>query len=252
MSMVSHTCPICDADAPLLDVVDFNKSCEELRGKFLAIAGVPIYYARCDSCGFAFAPELHGWSLDQFSSQIYNEGYVEVDPDYVTARPSANADHLVRLMGASGKEIRHLDYGGGHGLLSDLLRDAGWQSRSYDPFVDRAVTPADLGKFDLVTAYEVFEHVPDVRGLALNLASLLREQGGVVLFSTLISDGNISPRQRITWWYASPRNGHISLFTRRSLQVLAERTGLSFGSFNANFHAFWNALPTWASKFITT
>ena len=64
-----------------------------------------------------------------------------------------------------GKELRHLDYGGGRGLLSDLLREKGWRSESYDPFVDRSVSLQDLGPFDLVTAYEVFEHVPDVRRL---------------------------------------------------------------------------------------
>jgi hypothetical protein len=35
------------------------------------------------------------------------------------------------------------------------------------------------------------------------------------MFSTLLSDGNIKLGQKLTWWYASPRNGHISLFSRR-------------------------------------
>ena len=40
-------CPICATTAKLFDVVDFNKSCEEARGKFLELSGQPVYYAHC-------------------------------------------------------------------------------------------------------------------------------------------------------------------------------------------------------------
>src|ERR1022692_2828458 len=90
-------CPICEGTCDLLDVVDFNKSCEELRGAFLALAGVPVYYVLCGQCGFCFAPELADWTLEDFSTRIYNSEYIQVDPDYVSARPEANADSLIEL-----------------------------------------------------------------------------------------------------------------------------------------------------------
>jgi SAM-dependent methyltransferase len=239
-------CPVCAGASALIDVVDFNKSCEEVRGKFLPLAGIPIYYSLCAQCGFCFAPEFSRWTLEDFESRIYNDSYVQVDPDYLDVRPRANAQGLVGMFGDRGQEIRHLDYGGGNGLLSDALRKAGWQSASYDPFVDRETDPGALGEFDLITAYEVFEHVPDVRQLASNLSSLLAADG-VVLFSTLVSDGNLGPRQRLAWWYASPRNGHISLFSRQSLSVLGATEGFNFGSFSAVSHAFWRRIPPWAA-----
>lgn len=150
------------------------------------------------------------------------------------------------MLGESARGIRHLDYGGGEGLLSEMLRDAGWQSMSHDPFVDKDVSVTDLGKYDLVTAFEVFEHVPDVRRLATELSDLLRRDA-VVLFTTLVSEGELDPGKRITWWYASPRNGHISLFTRDALYYVADRVGLSFASFNDGFHVFWRGSPAWAS-----
>lgn len=242
-------CPICTGTCAPLDVVDFNKSCEEARGKYLPLAGVPIYYFLCEQCGFCFAPEFSQWPLEDFENKIYNSEYIQVDPDYLDVRPSANANGLISRFGDRRSEIRHLDYGGGRGLLSDLLRQSGWQSISYDPFVNRNIHPENLGKFDLITAYEVFEHVPDVKQLMSNL-SLLLAQDGVVLFSTLLSDGNLDPRQRITWWYASPRNGHISLFSRKSLAVLGAREGFHFGSFSEGFHAFWRHVPSWARDII--
>lgn len=245
----ARSCPICHDPAVAFDVVDLNKSCEEARGKFLSLVGIPIYYFRCSRCEFCFAPEMCAWSLDDFERRIYNDDYLEVDPDYLDSRPRANAAGLIKTFGDHGLSIRHLDYGGGTGLLSDLLVEQGWESISYDPFVDRDRSLPDLGKFDLVTAYEVFEHVPDPDRLAAELAALLAVDG-VILFSTLLSDGNITLGQRLTWWYASPRNGHISLYSRKSLSMLAEKHHFKFGSFSEGFHALWRYIPIWATHIL--
>lgn len=246
-----QACPVCDGPSLPLDVVDFNKSCEELHGKYLPIVGFPVYYALCSECGFCFAPEFSEWTLEDFASKIYNSDYAQVDPDYDNARPRQNAKNLTEWLGDYGQGIRHVDYGGGNGLLSQLLRDLGWRSISYDPFVHGQLRPKELGQFELVTAFEVFEHVPDVQKLASELSSLLAEDG-IILFSTLLSDGNLGPHQRLSWWYASPRNGHISLFSRDSLAILGAGHGLSFGSLSQSFHAYWKKIPAWASHLIGT
>jgi SAM-dependent methyltransferase len=169
-----------------------------------------------------------------------------VDPDYLDARPRANATNLLSTFGSLPPSVRHLDYGGGGGLLVKLLCDSGWNSSTYDPFVDKGLDPARLGPFDLITAYEVFEHVPDVLQLMSNLRALL-SPNGLVLFSTLVSDGNLHPGQRINWWYASPRNGHISLFSKKSLALLARDGGFNCASFSEGFHVFFTGIPPWAS-----
>ena len=242
-------CPVCNEASSLLDVVDFNKSCEELKGKFASLSGTPIYYARCNHCGFCFAPEIASWKLEEFEEKIYNNEYALVDPDYIEIRPRANAAHLISMFGDRARSIKHLDYGGGGGLLSNVLNESNWQSVSYDPFVDKNVSIFQLGKFDLITAFEVFEHVPNPQHLMSNLRSLL-SPNGVVLFSTLLSDENIHLNQRITWWYASPRNGHISLFSKNSLAILAQKNGFNFGSFSAGFHVFCTNIPPWANHII--
>lgn len=247
----SPDCPVCGAGTSLLDVVDFNKSCEEARGLFLPLSGEPVYYALCGKCGFCFAPGLHRWPLEAFASRIYNDEYARVDPDYLEVRPRANAATLRTMFKDLPRTVKHLDYGGGQGLLSRLLRESGWDSTSWDPFVDRKSSVAQLGKFDLVTAYEVFEHVPDVQALMSDLEALLAPDG-VVLFSTLLSDGNIRPNERLSWWYASPRNGHISLFSRESLALLAQRHGFTCGSFSGGFHVLFRAVPPWAAHVLRT
>lgn len=240
--MNDHPCPVCGTPTALFDVVDFNKTCLPLA---MPLSGKPVYYSRCPACQFTFAPELHGWSDDAFLANIYNDGYVDVDPDYVRARPVGNADWLDKTFGSQKHAITHLDYGGGNGTLSEILRGAGWNSASFDPFPRSDTALGELGKFNLITAFEVFEHVPDVTGLMDNLAGLMAERC-LVLFSTNLVDGNVKPNERLTWWYASPRNGHISLFSARSLQLLGARHNLTCGSLSEGTHCFFNQLPAWA------
>jgi hypothetical protein len=90
-------CAICDGTCVPLDVVDFNKSCEEARGIFLPLSGKGIYYYLCQQCGFCFAPEVYQWSLDDFSKKIYNDGYLQIDPDYKKTRPEANTANLNKM-----------------------------------------------------------------------------------------------------------------------------------------------------------
>lgn len=246
---MSHPCPICAEQADLLDVVDLNKNCDEHRGTYLPIAGVPIYYALCNGCGFCFSPAMCEWPREKFASLIYNDDYILVDPDYVTVRPQGNADSLLGKFADLAKGIRHLDYGGGYGLLSDLLGDAGWNSTSFDPFVNDDTDFAALGKFDLITAFEVFEHVPDPQALMRNLSDLITDDG-MLLFSTMLSDGEIAPRKRLTWWYASPRNGHISLYASSSLKRLTGDFGFKLHSYSLNFHACWRTRPAWGEHLL--
>jgi len=68
-----------------------------------------------------------------------------------------------------------------------------------------------------------------------------------ILFSTLLSDGKIERNKRLTWWYASPRNGHISLFSRKSLVLAAIKYHFNMGSFSNGLHVlFRSEIPSWA------
>jgi SAM-dependent methyltransferase len=247
----SSSCLVCEGECLPLGTVDFNKACLAAVGETCAPAGIPVHYVQCERCGFSYAPALAAWPLERFEKEIYNDDYVKFDPDYIEARPAGNAADLHRLFGNSAGNIRHLDYGGGSGLLSSILKKQGWDSSSYDPFVNRDVEVGQLGQFDLVSAFEVFEHVPDVGQLMAHLRTLLAP-GGLVMFSTLSSDGHIQRGQPLDWWYASPRNGHISLFSTASLAWLARQNGWQLGSYSAGTHVFFTQLPAWASHIMRT
>ncbi len=108
---------------------------------------------------------------------------------------------------------------------------------------------SELGQFNLITAFEVFEHIPNVKQLMRDLSVLLTNDG-IILFSTLLSDNEIKFQKRLTWWYASPRNGHISLFSHKRLSLLCTEYDFKLGSFSSGFHVMWRNLPKWAEHFI--
>ena len=230
------------------DVVDFNRSCEDSRGRLLPLAGEPVYYCLCRACGFLFAPEFLDWSRERFIERIYNADYLQVDPEYLDKRPQQNSSALDEMFGAHKGGFSHLDFGGGDGCLSRLLREDGWDSASWDPFFDPD-SSLDGRKFDLITAFEVFEHAPDPHAMMRQLVSAANE-GAFVYFSTFTHDRAVKADQRIDWWYVAPRNGHVSIFSRYSLSLLGDRYGFRHGSFTDYLHCFCTTVPDWARHLI--
>src|SRR5471032_796729 len=205
-------CKVCNEPAPLYGVTDVNKSCEERRGRYLPLTGVPVYYHRCDACGLIFTTAFDHWGKAAFILDFIKKGH----------------------------EFRCLDYGGGNGRLTSLLREGGVDGHSWDPMDEEAVPPS--GSFDFISAFEVLEHTPEPLATVQEALGLLNERG-VLLFSTLTID-HVPPRGMDNW-YIAPRNGHITLYTRRSLQTMFAGLGYRIHHFNDNLHMALKDVPEW-------
>ena len=101
--------------------------------------------------------------------------------------------------------------------------------------------------YNLITAFEVFEHVPNPIAMMDDIVKALNKNGAVILFSTLVSDTFINENERLTWWYVAPRNGHIGIHSLKSLRILGERFGLEFKSISPGVHAYFKLLPKWST-----
>jgi 2-polyprenyl-3-methyl-5-hydroxy-6-metoxy-1,4-benzoquinol methylase len=235
-------CKVCGTSSELFGVVDFHKSCEEARGRKLVLSGCPVYYRRCGRCGFAFTDVFDGWSQEDFQQRIYNANYVLVDPDFVEVRPTGNARLVAESFVGSRATMCILDYGGGAGLLAERLRTEGFDATTYDPFSQFNALPDE--QFDLITCFEVLEHVPWPRATVRTMDGLLKEEGAI-LFSTLVQPEAFE-REGMSWWYAAPRNGHISLYSTAALALLFKPLEMRVVSFNAALHMAYRRVPPFA------
>jgi SAM-dependent methyltransferase len=229
-------CKCCGTPASLYGLVDFHKNCEIYRKNPFGISGVPIYYHRCPECRFIFTTALDRFAKEDFADLIYNNEYALIDPDFEELRPRGNAALVGRLLHES-RPARILDFGGGNGKLAELLRDAGFPHvEAYDPFVSQfAEKPSGL--FDCVICFEVLEHSVDPAQTLGELIAYLTDSG-FILLSTLLQPADIE-RQGLSWWYAAPRNAHVSLYSALSLEKLVEPFGFQVHSLDQSYHVLY-------------
>jgi hypothetical protein len=186
-------------------------------------------YRRCQHCGYLFIVEPH-WLDEAYATAI-----AALDTGIVT-RNLWLADATTTLLGTSLHGARRsIDYGGGTGLLVRLMRDRGHDFRWHDAYSPNLLAiglEADLSqRYDLATAFELFEHLPDPVGTA----TILRKLAPTLLLSTELVPEPLPALDR--WWYFAPEAGqHIGFFTRRSLELVAERLGLRLSSNGRNLH----------------
>lgn len=242
-------CKVCEEDAPLFGVHDFNRCCEEARGTVLPPCGVAVYYRRCATCGLLFTDAFDDWSAEDFAAHIYNDQYGHVDWDFEEVRPRGNAGLISRSFPDAKDVLDILDYGGGNGRFAQEMRRLGYGTiQTYDGFhPDHRERPDRT--FNLVTCFETIEHMPDPVGGARDIASFLSEDGLLIL-STLVQPEDIL-KERMGWWYIGPRNGHITIFTRRSLEILWGRLSLRvFPTGKPHIHLICKTPPPFAAHIL--
>jgi len=225
----SAACKICGGTAQPFDLVDFNKTCDKTLYPS-GLRGIPVLYQKCGDCGFIFTDFFDDFSADEWRTHVYNDDYAKVDPDYDSKRPRSNVLKINILLIGRKNQIIGLDYGGGNGKTSALLREQGWVFDSYDPFGHTDMAPERLGRYNFCSAMEVFEHSPNPMSSLQDILEKMASGRAMIVIGTDTHDGIVSAQTRLSWWYAAPRNGHISLYSRRSIEILASKFGLCYAS----------------------
>lgn len=184
-------------------------------------------FVRCDSCGAIVAAEPN------WLSEAYTEAIARRDIGLVS-RNVHLAKRIDRILAASQPTLsRGLDFGAGNGMFVRMMRDRGYDFRysdRYGPnlFAQGFELEGDGFDPEVVTALEVVEHLIDPVAELRNVVS----EAEVLVVSTLLVPEPPPPLR--DWWYYSLESGqHITLFTARALQVLAEQLGfhvVSLGS----------------------
>ena len=190
----------------------------------------PVRYFECVRCRY-LQTENPDWL-----GVAYERAINDVDTG-IMLRNRLNVGHVVMTLLSCGRlRGRVLDHAGGYGILVRMLRDAGidayWQDKYCENLLARGFE-SQGGTFDLVTAFEVFEHLVSPLG---ELESLLRD-APMVLISTDLAVG-VTPDLK-DWWYLGPEHGqHIGFFRPETLRWMASAAGCQLASDGRSVHVF--------------
>ena len=156
------------------------------------------------------------------------------------------ADAAARL-GKQPTEVEMLDVGCSSGALLRVAGDLGFAVYGVEPATAAASTARTLGfevfdglleeaaytdnRFDLVTLFEVIEHLTEPADLLLEIRRILKP-GGILLVGTGNGASWTAQTLGAKWEYfdISLHGGHISFFNPESLRLLADRCGLTMTS----------------------
>ncbi|HUP58555.1 MAG TPA: class I SAM-dependent methyltransferase [Bdellovibrionota bacterium] len=196
-------------------------------------------YQDCAGCGARFANPRPTRAAMLARVESWGGRYAD-DPATLAAKVASRAGQ-VELVRRFRKRGRLIDLGTGDGAFVKAARDAGFEAVGYEKsaaaceFARRAygveVVQGDLnadrfaeGKFDVVTLWDVIEHLHDP-GKVIGVARELLAPGGLLVVFTPNPRGVSARLFGSGWWAFGPKD-HICLFSRQALRALFARAGL--------------------------
>ena len=207
---------------------------------------------RCPACGQLLSSCTQEW---------YNESMQEFDDPAGTV-PQGSLDkrydkRMSHILKSAQKQlpyqtdnIMYLDVGCSSGALLQVAQRCGFCVHGAEPATQAAQTAARIpnakvfngflhdaqypdNHFDVITLFEVIEHLTDPVSLVREVARILKP-GGIFLIGTGNADSWTVQIQGKQWDYFDIRShgGHISFFTPKSMQKLAQHCQLDIRAIN--------------------
>lgn len=193
-----------------------------------------VTYHRCVACGMIFLPEPH-WLDSAYSSAISHGDVGLLRRSRILSNLTAA---VIRSEGLRSGSF--LDWAGGYGTLTQMMRDRGYDYRHHDEYADPVFARDYLDdgrpRYDLISAFEVVEHltapVDQLRAIA--------GRTDLFLFSTRLLP---EPAPRADeWWYFDPASGqHVSFHTVASLSRVGRELGFALTTNGTSWHLFHRA-----------
>lgn len=189
-----------------------------------------VTYYHCRKCGY-LSTESPYWLDEAYRSPINASDTGILRRNAELSR--LTAVFLFALYGRSGKFV---DYAGGYGILTRMMRDIGFDFHWHDPHCENLFARGfeyEQGSWtpDLITCYEAFEHFVDP---AVELEKMLTLSRSILLTTELLPSP--VPRPEEWWYYGLDHGQHVSFYSRKTLEHLAERYRLNLYTDGRSFH----------------
>jgi hypothetical protein len=190
-----------------------------------------VGYHQCENCGF-IQTDKPFWLAEAYENAI-------TSLDLGLIQRNINLKEEVSLLiDVCFKESQFfLDYAGGYGMFTRMMRDKGFNFFHHDDYCENLFSKHFelkdniIEKYDLVTAFEVLEHLEN----PLDEIKKIFNLGIHFIFTTEIIPENFNQN----WMYISQETGqHIAFYTKKSLEIVAELNGFNYYCKNNFIHIF--------------
>lgn len=192
-----------------------------------------IKYFNCGKCGFIQTEDPY------WLKEIYSDAIKQSDIGLLKRNIDLLNPTRAVIKFQFNKKGKFVDYGAGYGIFVRMMRDAGfdfyWSDKYCDNLFAKDFEAADAktakAKYEMLTAYEVFEHLED----PIQETEEMLKYSDSIMFSTyLLPSHKPKPGE---WWYYGPDHGqHISIYTKQSLKILGGRFNLNLYSNDKSIH----------------
>lgn len=182
-----------------------------------------VNYFRCTNCSF-IQTEKPFWLDEAYQNSINISDTGLIDRNISFSKMLAVLIYFNFNTGG-----KFLDYAGSYGIFTRLMRDIGFDFYWHDIYTQNLLAKgfeADANhdyKYELVTAFEVFEHLVDPKA---EITRML-QQSDTIVFSTELLPNNI-PEPSSWWYYGFEHGQHISFYSKRTFTWLANYFGLKY------------------------
>jgi len=190
-----------------------------------------ISYYHCNNCYFLQTEEPY-WCDEAYKSPINI-----TDTGILSRNLYLGKMTSILIYFLFDKNAKFLDYAGGYGIFTRLMRDIGFDFSWHDPYTKnifaKGFTYQEANKIELLTTFESFEHFQNPLKEIEKMLAISEN----IFFSTDVLSDNI-PKPEDWWYYGLNHGQHIGFYSIKTLEFIAKKYGLNLYSNGKNLHLF--------------
>ncbi len=207
-----------------------------------------VQYFQCPECNYICTEQPY-WLEEVYKNPINSTDTGILARNIYLSKISACIIYTFFLK----NKKKYLDYGGGYGIFTRLMRDIGFDFYWHDPYTQNLVAQGfeyskNEDEIGLITSFENFEHFINPM---IDLEKIFAISNNIIFSTTIIPDPIPKPEE---WWYYGLEHGqHISFYSEKTLKIIAHKFGVNYYSYNDGLHFFtplkinpilWNLMKT--------